>query len=435
MIVPGRRALLAAILFSILLVAAVIDSRIFLLALAGDAALLVLIVLQGRQLRRLGIEVTRHDWRRAQVDQLQSLQYRITNRSARTVIVRIRQFFPPGLECEQAVLELPVAAGEIVTAALDVTPRLRGRMPVAPADVDVRFASDWVRYRWAIAGAELTVFPSLQGMHAYEQLRRHHASNLIGTHRQRMLGMGKEFDQLREYTPDDDYRDVNWKATARRSRPISNVYQAERSRDVILCLDCGRMMGNPVGRGTALDHAVDAAILLAHVANRQGDRVGLMLFGDVVQRVLKPAGGVAAVRRIMDELVDARSEPVFPSYAAVMGALKVHQNRRCLVLMFTDLNDPQLAANLAEVMPLISRRHLLVVISLTDALLDRIAQGPAADSRELYEVVAARKLANERQTRALELRRAGAMVLQADAESLSVRLLNTYLAVKSRQLL
>ena len=180
---------------------------------------------------------------------------------------------------------------------------------------------------------------------------------------------------------------------------------------------------------------MDAGILLRHVANRQGDRIGLMLFRDVVHQVVKPAAGVVAVRRMMEVLVDAKSEGVFPSYAALMAALWLHQNRRSLVLLFTDLNDPQLAANLVEVMPSISRKHLLVVISLTDVLLDKVADGAAANSRELFRAIAARKLTSERQMRTRELQRAGAMVLQANSESLSVNLINTYLSIKTRQLL
>ncbi len=250
-----------------------------------------------------------------------------------------------------------------------------------------------------------------------------------------MLGSGREFDQLRDYFPDDDFRDINWKATARHNRPITNVYQAERSRDVLLCLDCGRMMGNPIGNVTALDCAIDASIMLAHVAVRQGDRVGLVLFRDVVHRFIKPAAGMSAVNRVIEELVDARAQGVFPSYAALMAALRAHHNRRSLVLLFTDLNDPQLAANLAEVLPATSRRHLIIVISLRDPLLDRVASGPAEDRRGVYQVIAARQLATERATRVRELQKIGATVVEAGADSLTVKLLNSYLAIKARQLL
>ena len=184
----------------------------------------------------------------------------------------------------------------------------------------------------------------------------------------------------RHDTPDDDYRDVNWKATVRRCRPISNVYQAQRSREVILCIDCGRMMGNPVGEATAPGPRGGRSHPAGRMLPTAREIAWTLLFRDVVHRVTKPASGMTAVRRIMDDLVDAKSEPVFPSYSALMSALCLHQNRRSLVLLFTDLNDPQLASNLAEVMPLISRKHLSVVISLSDSLLNRVADGEAADS-------------------------------------------------------
>src|SRR5204863_5782644 len=109
--------------------------------------------------------------------------------------------------------------------------------------------------------------------------------------------------------------------------------------------------------------------------------------------------------------------------------LRVRQNTRSMVFLFTDLNDPQLAANLAEVLPLVSRRHVLVVVSLRDPLLDRVASGAAANRREVYEVLAARQLAIERATRTRELHKLGAIVLEADARSITVNLLNTYLSI------
>ena len=195
------------------------------------------------------------------------------------------------------------------------------------------------------------------------------------------------------------------------------------------------MMGNPMGKGTALDCAIDASIMLAHVASRQGDRVGLALFADIVQRFIKPAAGVVAVNRMIEELVDARTQSVFPSYSALISALRIYQNRRSLIFIFTDLNDPQLAENLAQVLPLAARKHVLVVISLRDPLLDQYAGGPASDGSDVYKVLAARQLANERATRVRQLHRIGASVVEADAGSITVKLLNTYLSIKARQLI
>jgi uncharacterized protein (DUF58 family) len=434
-IVPGRRTIIVAALFALLLIGAVVDHIVVVVVMLGDLSLLALCYRQGRQLRRLPVDVRRQHWSRVQVDEEESFDYQISNRSRHAVIVRLRQQWPTAVDGQQNELEVRVGPSEIVRVALAATPRMRGSVAVEPAEVDIRFTSDWARWRWATEAGELKVFPSLRGMSEYEALRRHHASSYGGLHRQRMLGSGREFEQLRDYFPDDDFRDINWKATARRNRPITNIYQAERSQDLLLCLDCGRMMGNPVGAGTALDHAIDASIMLAHMANRQSDRVGLVLFRDVVHRFIKPAAGMAAVHRIIEELVDAQTQGVFPSYSALMTALRAHQNRRSLIFLFTDLNDPQLATNLAEVLPVASRRHVLVVVSLRDPLLDQVAKGSAEDRRGVYQVLAARQLATERATRTRELQRIGAIVLEADAGSLTMKLLNTYLSIKTRQLL
>jgi uncharacterized protein (DUF58 family) len=434
LIVPGRLTLLAAICLAMALVAAAVQPSLVLVILAADLVLIANCLILGWRIKLSAISVEREEGGKVQVGRAEEFVYRIANRSRSNLVLRLRQPWPEGIEAESDELELRIGGGEIVRASLTATPHVRGTTLIPPVQIDLRTNSDWSRRRMTAAGEmELTVFPSLAGLKEFETLRRHHATGIAGVHRQRMLGSGREFDQLREYSVDDDYRDINWKATARRRQPMTNLYQAERSQNVLLCLDCSRMMGNPVGSGTALDRAVDASIMLAHVANRSADRVGLVLFRDVVHRFIKPTTGMAATERIIDELVSAQPKGVFPSYAALASALRAHQNMRSMVFLFTDLNDPQLATNLTEVLPLVSRRHVVVVISLRDPLLERVADGPANDRRGMYQVLAARQLASERATRTRELRQIGASVLEADADSLTIKVLNTYLSLKARQ--
>jgi uncharacterized protein (DUF58 family) len=292
-----------------------------------------------------------------------------------------------------------------------------------------------VRRAHVQTGGQVTVYPDLASLWAYERLRRSQALRQMGVHRQRQLGAGWEYEQLRDYLPDDDYRDVNWKATARRQYPVTTLYQAEKSRDILLCLDCGRMMGNPVGEGSTLDHAVNAAIMVAYAAMREGDRVGTILFSDRPQTVLKPKTGVHAIHQVIENLVDATPQPVFPSYGALVEAIRRQQSHRSLVILFTDLNDPQLAADLAALMPLLSRRHVVVTASLQDTYLEQKAEDQAPSREELYQVLAAQELVTERQSHRQALRRAGVHVLETDARSLSIQSVNQYLSVKSRQLL
>jgi uncharacterized protein (DUF58 family) len=435
MIVPGRSTLFAAMILALLLPLAAIQPALRPLVVAADLALIAACLIIGRRLGKAGITVEREPCSRLQIDRPAQVVFRTENTSRRALVVSIRQHWPSSFDCDQHVLSFTVGAGEVVRTAMTVTPRQRGRHPIQPADIDLQSTGAWGRWRRTLdEDLTVTVYPDLQAVTEYERLRRHRALNLVGLHRMRMIGAGREFDQLREYVRDDEYRNINWKATARRRAPITNVYQAERSQDVMVCLDCGRMMGNPVGALTMLDCAVDAALMLVHSGQRAGDRIGLALFRDTVTGYLKPAAGPTVTSRIVETLVDAHTEPVFPSYTALIAALRANQKKRSMIFLFTDLNDPQLASNLAEVLPLVSRRHVFVVVSLRDAAMQQVASGPVADRRQLYQTLAARQLADERAARVRELIRSGVLVLEADAQSMTIDVINMYLTIKLRQL-
>ncbi|MFP4055244.1 MAG: DUF58 domain-containing protein [Candidatus Brocadiia bacterium] len=436
MTVPGRPALFAAVVLNVVLLGVVVEPGVVYVVAAGDVLIVAACLASGRRLSRVPVTVRREGWQRFQLGREADFVFRIENRGRRTVVTTVRQTWPAAIEGRVDAVEVTVGPGEVVRAAVAATPRERGRVAIPPPTVDLRFPMGWARRRWSLPReAGVCVYPDLQSLVTYDVLRHHRALGLLGVHRLRMVGAGREFEELREYLPDDDFRHINWKATARRREPITNVYQAERSQDLLLCLDCGRMMGNPVGADTALDCAVDAAVMLAHVANRQGDRVGLALFREAVSLFLKPSSGARAVHRIIEELVDVAAEPVFPSYAALVEALRVGQKRRAMVFLFTDLNDPQLAADLAAVLPLVSRRYVVVVVSLRDPLLERVAAGPASERHDVYRVLAARRLADERDARSRDLVKHGVHVLDADAGELTLEVINRYLEIKTRQLL
>lgn len=435
MIVPGRNAVLAFALLAVVCVAALVDAAILWAVVAMDAAVLGLIAVEARGLKGAAVTVDREHDPRSQVGRPVKLTYRVTNRSTRGLEVWLRQPMPPGCVAAEDEASVHAPAGTVVAITLEVTPEQRGRLPLAPPQVRVRTRMDFARRQLPLDEAShLTVYPDMRQIAAYETLRHHRALAQVGVHRLRRVGAGREFERLREYEHDDDYRDVNWKATARRRRPITNTFVHERSQDVMLCLDTGRMMGNPVGRGTALDRAIDAAIMLAHCCNDQGDRVGVATFNDAVRRFIKPASGTTATRRVVEELVEVQPEAVFPSYAALVSALRAGHRRRSLLFLFTDLNDPQLASDLAEVLPLASRQHVVVVVSLRDAMLERIAAGPAPDAAVMHRVLAARKLCDERASRVAALHRVGVRVLEADAQHITMQVINSYLDVKMRQL-
>ncbi len=435
MTVPGRMALFIAGVLALLMLGAVAYPVFIGIVLAGDVLLLVACLVQRHLLAPARVTVEPDGWSRLEIGAKTDLRYRIENLSTRPLTVTIRQPWPAAIKAQSSTLEVWIDAGEAVWAAITVTALKRGRVRVPPMQIDIRLATNLVQRRWSQNDhLTVTVYPNLRAIAEYDMLRRHHALSQFGIHRTRMIGSGREFDQLREYLPDDNYGDINWKATARRRQLVTNVYQAERSQDIMLCLDCGRMMGNPIGTGTMLDRAIDASTMLTHVCTRWGDRVGLALFRDTVTQYIKPAGGGRSTHRIIEELVNATPEGVFPSYTDLIAALRSYQKRRGMVFLFTDLNDPQLASNLTEVLPLASRRHVVVVISLRDPLFEQIASGPATDPLGACQVLAARHLADERSARVRELFKAGVQVLEVDADSITLDAINAYLMIKMRQL-
>ena len=436
MIVPGRTLIFFATAIAILLVVAVVWPPVIWVALGLNVVALFLFFMEGRALSRSSVSVERRGWGRSQLGRERDFIFHVENRGRRAVWVRVRQSWPDTFDPPIGESFIFVQPGEAVELVVSATPRARGHVNLPPTQVEVTLATSWGMKRWnQDEGKSLTVYPDLQKLLEYDVLRHQRSLRHLGIHRHRMIGTGREFDQLREYVRDDDYRNIEWKATARRHKPITIVHQAERSQDLILCVDASRLMGNPAGEGTFLDKAADCCTLLAHIASDQGDRVGLLLFRDSVLRFQRPRQGKAAVLRIIEELVDLEVQGVFPSYSAWADALQTQQKKRSMIFLFTDLNDPQLAADLVDVVPLIARRHVLVVVSLRDPLLDKIAAGAAENRRQLYQVLAARELADERAIRRRELLKSGVHVLDVDHPSLIITAVNSYLQIKSRQLI
>ncbi|MDH5637880.1 MAG: DUF58 domain-containing protein [Nitrospinota bacterium] len=437
MIVAGRASVFAAVMIAVLLLAAAVQPAFLVIAGVGNVLVLVLALTQGWRLSGNKVAVSREKWDYLSLNREQQLIYRLENRGAGEALVGIRQPLPPSIRAEDNTLLVAVGPGEVVEVALDVRPITRGPAQIPPAQVDIKSPSvDWASWRYTMEEpADVTIFPDTKSLAEYDTLRHHRALGRFGVHRMRQIGAGWEFEHLREYTPDDDYRNINWKSTARRRTPITNVFQAEKSQNVLLCVECGRMMGAPMGEGIALDKAIDASIMLAHVANRNADKVGLAVFKDTVDLYLKPKKGVIATQRIVEGLVGLAPEGVFPSYSALVDTLRAKNKTRSMVFLFTDISDPKLADDLCRVLPLVSRRHVVVVVSLFDPTLAQVAGGGADNMRGVYRVLAARKLLSEREGRLMDLRRRGVQVLEAPAEALTLAVINRYMEIKNRQLL
>jgi uncharacterized protein (DUF58 family) len=267
-----------------------------------------------------------------------------------------------------------------------------------------------------VAG-ELHIDPDLSALRAYEALARRGQLLEIGVRDVRRPGEGTEFERVREHVPDDPLRQVNWKATARTGRLMTSELIPERAQPVIICLDHGRLMGVGAGALTKLDHAVNAALLLANAALRHGDRVGMLSFDDRITTLLKPRAGRSALRALIDAVQPLRPGTTEADYDAALGHLDSWQRRRSLLAVFTDVVDPDQSAMLLRQCARLRKRHLPLVITVRDPALDDAARRRPADARTTYARAVASGLLSAREDTLLMLRRSGIETLDADAPS------------------
>lgn len=249
---------------------------------------------------------------------------------------------------------------------------------------------------------------------------------------------GREFESLREYQPGDDRRTLDWKATARRGRPMVRVHQPERNQQVLLLLDCGRHMAGETSSIPArrkLDFAVDAALRVAKVSLDQGDLVGVMAFGASVKAWLPAAKGADALKAICALLYRVEATLEESDYGAAIDLAFARGRKRSLVLLFTDLLDAQTSAALVKRTLKLVPRHLPIVACLVDEDLRRVAQAVPADAPAAFERQVAQKLEDEYRVTAARLRDAGARVVRASAQGFGAATVNAYLEVKQRGLL
>ena len=292
----------------------------------------------------------------------------------------------------------------------------------------------------ADGGADLLVYPDVFAAQRVVIALRRGRFRDPGLRTRGPLGLGTEFESVRDYLPDDDVRQINWQATARVGRPMSNQYRIEQDRDVVCLLDAGRLMAAPLdvepiaGLGgathqiTRLDAAVDAITMVALVADELGDRCGVTIYDSEIRRRLAPrrTGGKAVVRTVLDvepALVDSDHDLAFRAVGGV---------KRALIVVCTDLVDEAAARSLLDAVPVLARRHAVVIASVRDPDLEAPLRTEPATARDVYAAAVALDVLDERERVIQRLRHLGATVIEARPKLLGEACVRAYLQLKSR---
>jgi uncharacterized protein (DUF58 family) len=333
----------------------------------------------------------------------------------------LRQPPTPEIAVEPSVQDSPINAR--------ITGRRRGRhlMP----GIAVRVTGPLRLSSWRRVGtgdSEVLVYPDIVAAERIvARIRRNRFSD-PSRMRRGPLGLGTEFETIREYQPDDDIRQVNWRATARTARPMSNQFRIEQDRDVLALVDCGRVMAAPLGELTRLDVALDAVAALARTADEVGDRSGIVAFDEVVRREVRPQRNSG--ERVIRASFDLEPRSVDADYELAFRVAS--RRKRAFVCLFTDLFEERAAHPLIDAMPWLVRKHHVVVASITDPDIVGAVAVPPNTAQEAYRAVAALDVLDARATVVATLERAGARVIEGPTTTFSELVVAAYLDAKRR---
>ena len=321
-------------------------------------------------------------------------------------------------------------------AAYQVRPPQRGSFDFGPIDLRLwRRNGWWMRQLRLPAEQRAAVYPNVLAIRQYQLTLRRGMPYRPGQRRSRPPGAATAFAGLRDYIAGDDVRRINWKASARRDQPVTVELEAERGQQVMILLDCGRLMTAPAGRLTKLDHAVNAALLLGWLAQQQGDRVGLLAFTDQVDTFLSAQRSPAQVSRLSAALYGVQAQFVEPDFGEAFSHVARRVSRRSLVVVLTDVLDPGASRDLVSQALWLSGRHLVLVVAMEDPALISARDAPIDHSGRAYEWAAAEELLASRRQSFDALRRGGVLGLDVPAGKLSPALVERYLELKERALL
>jgi uncharacterized protein (DUF58 family) len=279
------------------------------------------------------------------------------------------------------------------------------------------------------------VFPDVKILNTYALLARRNRIDLLGFRKTRGRGSDVEFDRLRDYQPDDDFRRIDPFASARLRRLITREYEVSRNQNVFFMVDCSRLMASESRGLSNLDHALNATLMLSSLALDFGDNVGLMAFDQAVHTFLPVSSGLRSKTAVLHALYDLHESSAEADFELAFRTLNRRVRQRSLVVLLTNVMDGASFELLRPHLRILIRRHLPLVLLLRDEDLFELADRPPTTVSEFFELGAAAELCTWRERMTSDLQRLGVMVLDLTPTQATPDLINTYLQIKADQLL
>ena len=351
-----------------------------------------------------------------------------------SMTVQVFDLVPVGWPLESLPQRVRLKPGSASTLHYHLQPLQRGRFRFD--GVHLRMRSPW-RLWWQQRTLppvlDVRVYPNFVPLTRFALFSADQASRLVGAHVKRRRGEGTDFHQMREYRIGDSLRQLDWKATARARKLVSREYQDEKNQQLLLMLDSGRRMLASEGGLSHFDHALNASLVVAYLALRQGDAAGLFATGGE-RRWVAPQRGMGTVEHLLRASYDLQPRAVATDYLAAATEVSLRQRRRALVMLVSNVRDEDIEDLLAAVR-LLQKRHLVCVASLRERELDAVLDDEVQSLEDAAQAGAAALYLQQRAKAHEALRSEKVMVLDVTADALPGALVERYLAVKREGLL
>jgi uncharacterized protein (DUF58 family) len=402
-----------------------------------DAAVAILATLDLLTLpRRKHFTAARETTRVASLQQNHRVTLTIANQSGWSRQVTVRDDLPQELTPSPEEFSLSLTPRSRAVLHYDFKAGRRGAFSLH--EIFLKARSRWGLWQRMLrypAETAIHVYPDMQQLAQYAILARTNRLSLMGVKRTRKIGTDNEFERLRDYTLDDNYKHLDWRSTARRNKLTVKDFQTSQSQRIIFLLDCGRMMTNLSNGISLLDHSLNAMLMLSYVALKQGDSVGLLCFSDTVHAYIPPRGGMKQTNQLLHAVFDRFPRLVESRYDQAFLYLNTHCKKRSLVVLVTNLIDEVNALQVHNYLSNLVGHHLPLGLLLRDHQLFDAAEQSSGPQADLFRAAAASEILSWRHQVLTDLEHAGVLMLDVFPEDMTAPLINSYLNLKARHLL
>ena len=352
------------------------------------------------------------------------------------VNLRLIDELPFQFQDRTRAFELDLKPGEVKRVTYALRPVKRGEYIFGTMNIFATTQLGLVRRRTQVGeSATVSVYPSFMQMRKYELLAISNQLTDYGIKKIRRIGNNMEFEQIKNYVIGDDYRKVNWKATARRNELMVNQYQDEKSQQVYSVIDKGRMMQMPFEKMSLLDYAINASLVISNIALKKGDKAGIVTFQQKVNSILTASSRNVQHNLILEHLYKQKTGYKESDYAKLYATLKRKVTQRSLILLYTNFESLSSLKRQLNHLRRIRKQHLLVCIIFQNTELDSLIHSVATDIEEVYTKGIAEQLAYEKKLIIKELQAHGIHTILTPPKELSVNTINKYLELKARGLI